>query len=157
MSRSHIAVLILCSSYNPFHSFISLLNENFLSSSSSPHSLNFIHPILVLVVTEASLPPMAFNLSPKYLVPQFLPLYEHIFFKQNLLPEFSHPLSFCLSTMYPFTTLCSHHRICHHPLAACGTWINFTLDYLTFRTTHYYFGFLEVHLQLFAFKRFFPF
>ena len=41
--------------------------------------------------------------------------------------------------MYPFTTLRSHHQICHYPLAALGTWINFTLEYLTFGTTHHCF------------------
>ena len=41
-----------------------ILNENLLRLSISPHSLNFILPILALVVTAVSHPPVAFNLPP---------------------------------------------------------------------------------------------
>ena len=37
----------------------------FLSLGNSLHSLNFFHPILVCAITDASLQPLAFNLSSK--------------------------------------------------------------------------------------------
>ena len=43
-----------------------IFNGNLLPSSTSPHSLNFAHPILALAVTAASQPPLAFKRSPKY-------------------------------------------------------------------------------------------
>ena len=45
-------------------SYTTLINSSF--HCNSPHSLNFIHSILVFAVTAASLPLLAFNLSPDW-------------------------------------------------------------------------------------------
>ena len=123
MSCSHTELRILLNSDNSSFHFYQKLSP----LSNSPHSLNFFHPILILAVTAASLPPLAFNLSPPnnksssqsqpgkkiiflHLVSQFLPLYQCIVHKQNLLPRVEVTLFyFYSSTMYPFTTLRTHH------------------------------------------------
>ena len=69
-------------------SYSTIFNESFLPSSNSPHSRNFIHPIYVLAVAAALLPPLIFNLFPSNKIS------SHIL----LLPQhFFHKKAFCQS------------------------------------------------------------
>ena len=100
-----------------------------------------------MAVTAASLPPLAFNLS-------------HARNKNSLQTRPGEKMVFFwffhgLNTLLTNKIFRSHHRICHCPLTAVGTWINFIQKYFTFRTTHNHLDHLTVDLQPLALNAYF--